>query len=182
METDNMIELMISGFEQNGKDLLEDVKRLPMVEKHTTASDYLISKKGLYLQDNVEWDGKTEAQKEVKIAQLELQENGWDMFRFRLIEGRGFEESDWQPSGNQPKDPITGKPVLNRIVVNESAVTAMQMEQPVGKRIRISTGIYICMTINNQRKYILDNILYCNSKSFGGFQLKRIIFSYKVIF
>ena len=142
METDNIIELMISGFEQNGKDLLEDVKRLPMVEKHTTASDYLISKKGLYLQDNVEWDGKTEAQKEVKIAQLELQENGWDMFRFRLIEGRGFEESDWQPSGNQPKDPITGKPVLNRIVVNESAVTAMQMEQPVGKRIRISTGIF----------------------------------------
>jgi len=142
METDNMIELMISGFEQNGKDLLEDVKRLPMVEKHTTASDYLISKKGLYLQDNVEWDGKTEAQKEVKIAQLELQENGWDMFRFRLIEGRGFEESDWQPSGDQPKDPITGKPVLNRIVINESAVTAMQMEQPVGKRIRISTGIY----------------------------------------
>ena len=142
MDTNHIIELMAVSHEKNGKDLLEDIKRLPMVERHTTASEYMISKNPLHLHENVDWEGKTEAQKDVKLAQVELQKDAWEMFRFRLVEGRGFEESDWLSHSGQTLDPITKVPVLNRVLLNESAVRVMQLDKPIGKHLHIPVGIY----------------------------------------
>ena len=140
MDTDHTIELMVSSFEQNGKDLLEDIKRLPIVEKHTTASQFLISKEGMYLNEEIEWEGKTEADKGTKFAHLELQKQGMDIFNFRLIEGRSFTEEDW--TGGNQKDPMTGVPVLNHVLISEDAAMAMNMQNPIGENIRIPVSVF----------------------------------------
>lgn len=135
-DTTRIIELMVRSFEQNGKDLLQDIKQLPMIERHATASQYMVSKEGLQVNSDMEWKGKTEEDKNIPFAHIEISKEGDKMFNFRLKEGRTYQDED-RTGSNQPKDFLTGRPVLNKVLLTESAVSAMHLEQPIGEIIRI---------------------------------------------
>ena len=49
-------------------------------------------------------------------------------------------EEDWTGAGN-PKDFLSGRPVLNKVLVSESAARAMRLEQPLGEIIRVPLEI-----------------------------------------
>lgn len=134
--TEHIIELVILGFEQNGQDMLEDIKKLPMIECYVNASQYMVSKTGMHVNGEVEWKNKREEDKNIKLAKLELSSNGDKMFGFRLKEGHTYREEDWVGS-NEIKDATSGIPVLNRVLVNESAVKTMRLANPIGEIIRI---------------------------------------------
>ena len=136
IDTSHIVELMVRSFGQNGKDMLEEIRQLPMVERHATASQWIVSKEGLYTNDGYEWRGKTEEDKKLTFAPIDLTKDADKMFNFRLKEGRTYTDADWIGTGNQ-KDFLTGKPVLNKVLVSESAVRVMRLEHPVGEIIRV---------------------------------------------
>jgi hypothetical protein len=136
IDTSHIVELMVRSFEQNGKDMLEEIRQLPMVERHATASQWIVSKEGLHTNDGYEWRGKTEEDKKLTFAPIDLTKDADKMFNFRLKEGRTYTDADWIGTGNQ-KDFLTGKPVLNKVLVSESAVRVMRLEHPVGEIIRV---------------------------------------------
>ena len=136
IDTGHIVELMVRSFEQNGKDMLEDIRQLPMVERHATASQWIVSKEGLQTNDGYEWRGKTEEDKKLTFAPIDVTKDADKMFNFRLKEGRMYSDADWIGTGNQ-KDFLTGVPVLNKVLVSESAVRAMRLEHPVGEIIRV---------------------------------------------
>ena len=43
-DTQHIVELTVRSFEQNANDMLEEIKRLPMIEHHATASQWMVSK------------------------------------------------------------------------------------------------------------------------------------------
>ena len=135
-DTQQIVELMVRSFEQNGKDMLEEIRQLPMVERHSTTSQWIVSKEGLYTNNGYEWRGKTEEDQKQSFAQIDLTKDADKMFNFRLKEGRTFTEEDWTGTDNQ-KDFLTGQPVLNKVLVSESAVRAMRLEKPIGEIIRV---------------------------------------------
>ena len=120
--------------------MLAEIRQLPMVEKHTTTSQWLVSKEGLYTNSIYEWRGKTEEDQKLTFANIELTKDADQIFNFRLKEGRAFTEDDWTGAGN-PKDFLTGRPVLNKVLVSESAVQAMRLEHPIGEIIRVPLEI-----------------------------------------
>ena len=140
IDTSRIIELMVRSFEQNSKNMVEEIKQLPMIERHITSSQRMVSKEGLRTTTDIIWEGKTEEDKNIQLAPLELTKDGDKMFNFRLKEGRTYTDEDWTGS-NQPKDFMTGKPVLNKVLLTESAVTAMRLSQPVGEIIRIPLAL-----------------------------------------
>ena len=131
-----IIELTVQGFGQNSKDMLKEIKQLPMIERHATTSQYMVSKEGFRTTTDIIWNGKREEDKNIQLAQIELTKEADKMFNFRLKKGRTYTDEDWTGS-NQPKDFLTGLPVLNKVLLTESAVTAMHLEQPIGEIIRI---------------------------------------------
>jgi hypothetical protein len=135
-DTKHIVELVVSGFGQNGKNMLEDIRQLPMVERHTTTSQWMVSKEGLTTQNNYEWQGKTEDDQKLTFAAIELDKDADKMFNFRLKEGRTFTEEDWNSTGRQ-KDVLTSSPVFNKMLISESAARAMRFEHPVGEIIRV---------------------------------------------
>lgn len=139
-DTQHIIEMHISPREQNGRDMAEEIRRLPMVKAATTASDYIVCDKIADFEEYVEWQGQTEEDKKRSFASLALQKDGAQMFNFRLIEGRIFCEEDWVTHSNTPRN-IFGSPVLNKVILTQSAVTAMRLEHPVGEIIRIPVGL-----------------------------------------
>ena len=52
-----------------------------------------------------------------------------------------FREEDWVTNSNTPKN-IFDSPILNKVILTQSAVTAMRMEHPIGEIIRIPIGIF----------------------------------------
>jgi hypothetical protein len=136
IDTSYIVELMVRSFGQNGEDMLEEIRQLPMVERHATASQWIVSKEGLHTNDGYEWRGKTEEDKKLTFAPIDLTKDADKMFNFRLKEGRTYTDADWIGTGNQ-KDFLTGKPVLNKVLVSESAVRTMRLEHPVGEIIRV---------------------------------------------
>ena len=135
-DTPRIIELMVRSFEQNSKDMLKEIKQLPMIERHATTSQYMVSKEGFQTTTDIIWNGKREEDQNIQLAQIELTKEADKMFNFRLKKGRTYTDEDWTGS-NQPKDFLTGLPVLNKVLLTESAVTAMHLEQPIGEIIRI---------------------------------------------
>ena len=133
---EHTVELMVSGFGQNGKDMLAEIRQLPMVERHTITSQKMVSKEGLYTQNNYEWQGKTEDDQKLTFAAIDLDKDADKMFNFRLKEGRTFTEEDWVTTGRQ-KDPLTGRPVFNKMLISESAARAMRLDHPIGEIIRV---------------------------------------------
>lgn len=136
----HIVELRVNSFEQKGKDMLKEINQLPMVENHITTSQYMISKDGLYTDNGYQWRGKTDEDKTVAFAPIELTKHTDQMFNLRLKEGRTFMEEDWTGAGN-PKDFLSGRPVLNKVLVSESAARAMRLEQPLGEIIRVPLEI-----------------------------------------
>ncbi len=136
----HIVELRVNSFEQKGKDMLKEIHQLPMVENHITTSQYMISKDGLYTDNGYQWRGKTDEDKTVAFAPIELTKHADQMFNLRLKEGRTFMEEDWIGAGN-PKDFLSGRPVLNKVLVSESAARAMRLEQPLGEIIRVPLEI-----------------------------------------
>ena len=136
----HIVELRVNSFEQKGKDMLKEINQLPMVENHITTSQYMISKDGLYTDNGYQWRGKTDEDKTVAFAPIELTKHADQMFNLRLKEGRTFMEEDWTGAGN-PKDFLSGRPVLNKVLVSESAARAMRLEQPLGEIIRVPLEI-----------------------------------------
>lgn len=135
-DTKHIVELVVGGFEQNGKDMLAEIRQLPMVERHTTTSQRMVSKEGLYTGNKYEWQGKTEDDQKLTFATIDLTKDADKMFNFRLKEGRTFTEEDWASTGRQ-KDVLTGRPVFNKMLISESAARAMRLENPVGEIIRV---------------------------------------------
>ena len=135
-DTKHIVELVVGGFEQNGKDMLAEIRQLPMVERHTTTSQRMVSKEGLYTGNKYEWQGKTEDDQKQTFASIDLDKDADKMFNFRLKEGRTFTEEDWVSTGRQ-KDVLTGRPVFNKMLISESAARAMRFEHPVGEIIRV---------------------------------------------
>lgn len=135
-DTQHIVELHVSGFEQNGTDMLEEIRQLPMVERHAYTSQKIASKEGLYTGNLFEWKGKTEDDKKQALASIQLSKDADKIFNFRLKEGRTFTEEDWVGTGNQ-KDFLTGRPVLNKVLASESAIRAMRLENPIGEIIRV---------------------------------------------
>lgn len=140
-DTQNIIEMCINSREQNGRNMLEEIKQLPMIIATTTTSDYIVCRNISNFEELVEWDGQTEKDKKNNFARLALQNNGDKIFKFRLIEGRTFSDEDWVTDSNTPKN-ILGSSILNKVILTQSAVTAMRMEHPLGKMIRIPIGIF----------------------------------------
>ena len=136
----HIVELRVNSFEQKGKDMLKEINQLPMVENHITTSQYMISKDGLYTDNGYQWRGKTDEDKTVAFAPIELTKHADQMFNLRLKKGRTFMEEDWTGAGN-PKDFLSGRPVLNKVLVSESAARAMRLEQPLGEIIRVPLEI-----------------------------------------
>lgn len=139
--TNNLIELFINPREQNGRDMLEEIKRLPMIQNWTSTSDYIISKNVRSLDNTIEWEGKTDEDKKIQIAKLEVGKNGDKIFNFRLIEGRNFSDNDWTSNESQVKDAI-GYSILNKVLINEKMAKTMRMSHPIGRVIRIPFGMY----------------------------------------
>ena len=135
-DTKHIVELVVSGFGQNGKNMLEDIRQLPMVERHTTTSQWMVSKEGLTTQNNYEWQGKTEDDQKLTFAAIELDKDADKMFNFRLKEGRIFTEEDWNSTGRQ-KDVLTSRPVFNKMLISESAARTMRLDHPIGEIIRV---------------------------------------------
>ena len=135
-DTKHIVELVVSGFGQNGKNMLEDIRQLPMVERHTTTSQWMVSKEGLTTQNNYEWQGKTEDDQKLTFAAIELDKDADKMFNFRLKEGRTFTEEDWNSTGRQ-KDVLTSRPVFNKMLISESAARTMRLDHPIGEIIRV---------------------------------------------
>ena len=140
IDIEHIVELQVNTFDKNGMNMLAEIRQLPMVEKHTTTSQWLVSKEGLYTNSKYEWRGKTEKDKKLTFATIELTKDADQIFNFRLKEGRTFTEDDWTGAGN-PKDFLTGRPVLNKVLVSESAVRAMRLEHPIGEIIRVPLEI-----------------------------------------
>ena len=140
-DTQNIIEMRINPREQNGNDMLEEIKQLPMIKATTTASDYIVCTNITSFEERVEWNGQTEEDKKSRFARLALQNSGDKIFNFRLIEGRLFREEDWVTNSNTPRN-IFNSPILNKIILTQSAVTAMRIEHPIGEIIRIPIGIF----------------------------------------
>ncbi|MDE5677581.1 ABC transporter permease [Phocaeicola sp.] len=136
-DTQNIIELMVQTMEQNGQDMLEEIKRLPMIQAGTTASSYIITHKTDNFLPLIEWEGKTEEDGRTQIARLEITKGGEDIFKFRLIEGRMFAEEDWTANSDSPKDAVTGKQALNKVLITKKMADLMRMDEPVGKILRI---------------------------------------------
>jgi hypothetical protein len=135
-DTKHIVELMVNTIEQNGKDMLEEIRQLPMVERHTITSQRMVSKEGLYTGNKFEWLGKTEDDQKLTFAGIDLDKDADKMFNFRLKEGRTFTEEDWASTGRQ-KDVLTGRPVFNKMLISESAARAMHFEHPIGEIIRV---------------------------------------------
>ena len=135
-DTNHIVELMVNTIEQNGKDMLEEIRQLPMVERHTITSRRMVSKEGLYTWNKYEWLGKTEDDQKLTFAGIDLDKDADKMFNFRLKEGRTFTEEDWASTGRQ-KDVLTGRPVFNKMLISESAARAMHFEHPIGEIIRV---------------------------------------------
>ena len=135
-DINHIVELQVPPFGQNGKNMLREIRQLPMVERYTTTSQGMVSKEGLYTNDGYVWQGQTEEDKKLAFANIEVTQNADQIFNFRLKEGRTYTEEDWTGNGN-PKDIVTGKPVLNKILVSESAVRAMRLEHPLGEIVRV---------------------------------------------
>ena len=135
-DIDHIVELQMNTFEQNGKNMLAEIRQLPMVERHSTTSQWMVSKEGLYTRNGYVWQGQTEEDKKLGFASIELTKDADKIFNFRLKEGRTYTEEDWTGNGNQ-KDFLTGQPVLNKVLVSESAVRAMRLEHPLGEIIRV---------------------------------------------
>ena len=140
IDIEHIVELQVNTFDKNGINMLAEIRQLPMVEKHTTTSQWLVSKEGLYTNSIYEWRGKTEEDQKLTFANIELTKDADQIFNFRLKEGRTFTEDDWTGAGN-PKDFLTGRPVLNKVLVSESAVQAMRLEHPIGEIIRVPLEI-----------------------------------------
>ena len=140
IDIEHIVELQVNTFDKNGMNMLAEIRQLPMVEKHTTTSQWLVSKEGLYTNSIYEWRGKTEEDQKLTFANIELTKDADQIFNFRLKEGRAFTEDDWTGAGN-PKDFLTGRPVLNKVLVSESAVQAMRLEHPIGEIIRVPLEI-----------------------------------------
>ena len=135
-DTKHIVELMVNTIEQNGKDMLEEIRQLPMVERHTITSQRMVSKEGLYTGNKYEWQGKTEEDQKQTFATIDLDKDADKIFNFRLKEGRTFTEEDWASTGRQ-KDVLTGRPVFNKMLISESAARAMRFEHPIGEIIRV---------------------------------------------
>ena len=140
IDIEHIVELQVNTFDKNVMNMLAEIRQLPMVEKHTTTSQWLVSKEGLYTNSIYEWRGKTEEDQKLTFANIELTKDADQIFNFRLKEGRAFTEDDWTGAGN-PKDFLTGRPVLNKVLVSESAVQAMRLEHPIGEIIRVPLEI-----------------------------------------
>lgn len=135
-DTEHIVEFTVRSFEQNAQNMLEEIKRLPMIEHHVTSSQYLVSKEGMHMNNIPEWEGKTEEDKNIQFAQIKLTKGGSQLFNFRLKEGRTYTNQDWL-SNESSQTNIAERPSLNRIIVNESAVQAMRLKHPIGEIIRI---------------------------------------------
>lgn len=140
-DTQHVIEMVIATREQKGQDMLEEIKRLPMITHHATVSQPMVNKQIRNLAVDIEWEGMTEEDKKMQMLTIDLTKEGTDIFRFRLLKGRMFAEADWQASDNMEKD-VLGMTVLNKVLVNEKAVAAMRLTDPVGKIIRIPYHFY----------------------------------------
>ena len=136
-DTKNIIEFYINTREQNGQNMLEEIKQLSMIQSHTTTSDYMITKEIRNLNAIIEWEGKTEEDKKIQFATLVISKGAEQVFNFRLLEGRTFTDEDWTKNNDALEDFITGRPVLNKILVTQKAVDLMRMKQPIGQVIRI---------------------------------------------
>lgn len=90
----------------------------------------------------IEWEGKTEEDKKTQIATLEISKGGKEIFNFRLIEGRMFTEEDWTTNSNSPKDLVTGKPALNKVLITQKMADLMRIDKPIGKILRIPVILF----------------------------------------
>lgn len=84
----------------------------------------------------------TEEDKKTQIATLEISKGGEAMFNFRLMEGRMFTEEDWTANSDSPKDAVTGKPALNKVLITQKMADLMRTNDPIGKIIRIPTILF----------------------------------------
>ena len=91
----HIVELRVNSLDKKGKDMLKEILQLPMVENHITTSQYMISKDGLYTDNGYQWRGKTDEDKTVAFAPIELTKHADQMFNLRLKKGRTFMEEDW---------------------------------------------------------------------------------------
>lgn len=141
-DTRHIIELFVNTMEQNGQDMLEEIKRLPMIQAHATSSSFMITSKVNNFNPLIEWEGKTEEDKKTQIATLEISKGGKEIFNFRLIEGRMFTEEDWTTNSNSPKDLVTGKPALNKVLITQKMADLMRIDKPIGKILRIPVILF----------------------------------------
>ena len=141
-DTQHLIELFVNTMEQNGVNMLEEIKQLPMIQGHATTSSFMIGPKVTNFNSLIEWEGKMEEDKNKQIATLEISKGGEELFNFRLIEGRAFTEEDWTANSNSPKDFVTGNPTLNKVLITQKAANLMRLKEPIGKIIRIPVTIF----------------------------------------
>jgi putative ABC transport system permease protein len=104
-----------------------------------------------------EWDGKQPGET-VMLSPMNIDENFIPFFKMKLTEGKNF-AGDISDS--------------THFILNEAAVTAMRLKNPIGKRLRIRettgtiTGIVKNFNFQSVRNKILPAVFYNHQKTYG---------------
>lgn len=140
-ETESIIEICINPFADNAAAFLNEITHLPMIERRTVSSLPFLHNELWSTNLLLEWEGKAKDIDGEGFVVIELSEKGDSIFDFRLKEGRMFTEQDWLTSENRQKD-LFGYPILNKVLINETAAKLMGFENPIGQIVRIPFGLF----------------------------------------
>ncbi len=136
-ETEDIIEWESYPTAPGQPELLEAFKRLPMIKAYGPMGNHVVSEKYINLNPGIEWEGMTEEDKKTPFQQMMIYKDAEKLFKFRLVEGRTFEEADWTADADAEIDNITGRGRLTKVLVNETAIRTMNMREPIGQLVRI---------------------------------------------
>jgi ABC-type antimicrobial peptide transport system permease subunit len=118
---DNIIRFINEGkLPEHLDGFLTDIKRIPGVVNASTLGNNLAANQGS--TSGLDWEGKN-AGEDIQFGNLEVDFDLIELFGFEMKEGRSFSrEFNTEAS---------------KIIFNEAAITAMAMEDPVGKTIKL---------------------------------------------
>jgi putative ABC transport system permease protein len=137
-----------------------DLLKQPGVKDVTWASRNIID---VHMQtgDN-DWDGKQPGES-VMLTPINVKENFIPFFNMQLIEGKNF-VGDVSDS--------------THFILNETAVAAMHLKDPIGKRIRLwqttgtITGVVKDFNFQSVRNKILPAVFYDQQKTYGSIYIR----------
>ena len=123
-QKENVVMLPLKGqLRRNNQALKQELLRIPQVESVTTAANPLV---GWWSSSSVGWEGGMSDQK-VNLGYNWVDFDYLKTFGLELVEGRFF-------------SPEVASDLTDAFVVNEAAVRAMELADPVGKEVVRSPG------------------------------------------